>query len=208
MTYTKESFAQVLEVLADQCIVGSLHLRMTARISAALEDSSALESFYFPLVLTVDAFHNSSTLHLIRLFERDSASLTLHRLLRIAKANVQLFTAAPASRVLEAIVADEQRLASELEPLLSTLKARRDSYVAHLDQRHLLKGSIQEVSDLYPLSKKDIKELWHAAVSMVARYYLFFHDCEFHIDEVIGEEDMDWLLEALKEQEKNQYLYE
>ena len=106
MTYTRESLEKVLEILADQCIIGSLHMRMAARISSALEDPTAVESVSFPLAVTLDAFHNSSLLHLIRLFDRDSKSLTLRKLLRVATANIQLFTSAPPDTVRKAITAD------------------------------------------------------------------------------------------------------
>jgi hypothetical protein len=75
MTYTGEELTTVLDVLTDQCIVGRLHIRMARRISSALEDPEAIQSFYYPLVVALDAFDNTSLLHLIRPFDRGTASL-------------------------------------------------------------------------------------------------------------------------------------
>jgi hypothetical protein len=68
-----------------------------------------------------------------------------------------------------------------------------------------MNNSVYQLVESHPLHSTDIDKLWQAAIRIVAGCYELFHDSEFHLKEVAGEEDMDSLLEALRVQEKAQY---
>ena len=143
------------------------------------------------------AHDDTALLYLARVLDNDKRSVTLSRLLRIVENNSKLFSSATPSEVQAAVKEDRRRLAEDLQPLLSNLKAHRDKVHAHLDEQLL--GGMAVIRERYPLSSNDMGHLLSEVEEMFKRYYRLHFGRELSLGPVYGENDVEWLLQFIRD---------
>jgi AbiU2 len=197
MEYTEEDVSRIVEALADECILGSLYMRVARRIATSLGNTEELESFSFPLMVMQDAGFAASLSHLARVFDTHGDSVNLLWFLRVVRDNLGAFKHSQSSELLKMVADDEVALKETLRPLLETLKSRRDKYLAHTDRRAVLKLAVGERHNAHQLGIRDHEVLWEAAIDIVRRYYGSLHDVDYHLDEFAEEDELEYLMQVL-----------
>ncbi len=160
-----------------------------------------LDQFKVFLIQTWLAHDQAALIHLIRLLDRDSKSISVHRLLSVAESNSQLFKYVPRDHLLKVIAEHKAKLNDELKDLISNLKMHRVTYAMHRDEK-LLSMPLSEILKSYPITRTNIDELYCEAIKIVDTYCQFYDNGERTMDSVIREEDMDWLFRFIDKHTK------
>lgn len=192
MSVSADKFEGILELLRDHCIRGYLHFRIWRRINDAFRDMpDQLRQFGLHMKMSWEAHDEIALLYLIRLLDRDSKSVGIHYLLRVARSNPHLFDHAQKQQLFDTVEKDQALLDGKLSDKLIRLKDHRDTHVAHSD-KSLLSGNVELVPSR-PLTRTDIEELYRAAIDIVNRYHRFYNDETWVMNDVVGEQATDWL---------------
>jgi hypothetical protein len=178
MSISAEKLEEMLSLLVKECTDGYLHFRIWRRINNAfIEMPKKLEQFKVFLIQTWLAHDQAALNHLIRILDRDSKSVSVHRLLNVAHGNTQLFQYVPRDQLLKVITEHKAKLNDELRDLIDNIKIHRVTYAMHLDEK-LLSLPLAEILDNHPITRTNIEKLYCEAIAIIDSYYQFYFNKE------------------------------
>lgn len=205
-------FTLLLTSLTEDAVTASIHWRLYKDIRAAvpefvreLNQSPAFWS------LTLNAHRDVTLFRLGRLYDQQSAALSLRSLLDTIAANLHLFDQAPfkerlkenpfvqslaegARRPDDATLAQDVLAVSEKDQLVARLLALRNRVLAHRDPRVVLGTAADPVG---VLDDKDIDALVARAGTTVNRYSILFRAASSFM-KIVGEDDFRDVLERVR----------
>ncbi|MFC2085771.1 hypothetical protein ACFLRO_01020 [Bacteroidota bacterium] len=197
MTATRKQFKGILEFLGDECIHGYMHFRFWRSVNNAfmeMPDTRRRYSLFFKV--TWAAHDDAALLYLTRLYDRNHDSVTIHRMLKVANSNVDLFKHAMPGQVTAEVESDTKLFEKTLDPILKRLKAHRDTHVSHND-RSLLDPEAPFPADR-KLDRRQAESLYRITIETINKYSLLLDDSETIMDNVIGEERVELLFKDLR----------
>jgi hypothetical protein len=128
----KPSLKQILDALKKQVLVGKSYLDLAKGLLKA--DPVILLSAPTFFGLTTDGSLELAQMAIARLYDKESRAVTVRKMLDQAGREVESFNHGTEDEVRNAIAESKQVLA-ELEPVLASIRARRNELLAHLDPR-------------------------------------------------------------------------
>jgi AbiU2 len=137
-------FEDVLGALAKETVMGRSHLWSWWCLSLTLSRKpDLLQKAPIFLGLTLKAHVNEAWLVLVRLYDKDRRTATIHYAVRLAEENAGQFRSASAEgvrKLLAKVETEVAGIAGELEGNGEGLKTYRDEVIAHLNVTRLREG--------------------------------------------------------------------
>ncbi len=128
----KPTLKQILEALKNQVLVGKSYLELAKGLLKA--DPVILQSAPTFFGLTMDGSLELAQMAIARLYDKTSGAVTVQKMLGQAALEVTSFKRGTKEEVSESI-ADSKKVVVELEPVLASIRKRRNEWLAHLDPR-------------------------------------------------------------------------
>ena len=129
---TKVDLKQVLVALSGQILKGRTYLQLAKGLREA--DPVILNTAPTFFGLTLDGSLELAQMAIARLYDIHAGTVTVTSLLDLAQQEAANFQAAPYADVPSAIRKARADVAA-LEPILKSIRMRRDEWLAHIDQR-------------------------------------------------------------------------
>jgi hypothetical protein len=128
----KPTLKQILDALKNQVLVGKSYLELAKGLLKA--DPVILQSAPTFFGLTMDGCLELAQMAIARLYDKTSGAVTVQKMLGQAALEVTSFKRGNKEDVSESI-ADSKKVVVELEPVLASIRKRRNEWLAHLDPR-------------------------------------------------------------------------
>jgi hypothetical protein len=128
----KPTLKQILDALKNQVLVGKSYLELAKGLLKA--DPVILQSAPTFFGLTMDGSLELAQMAIARLYDKTSGAVTVQKMLDQAALEVTSFKRGDKQDVSESI-ADSKKVVVELEPVLTSIRKRRNEWLAHLDPR-------------------------------------------------------------------------
>jgi len=128
----KPTLKQILEALKNQVLVGKSYLELAKGLLKA--DPVILQSAPTFFGLTMDGSLELAQMAIARLYDKTSGAVTVQKMLGQAALEVTSFKRGNKEEV-SGSIADSKKVVVELEPVLASIRKRRNEWLAHLDPR-------------------------------------------------------------------------
>jgi len=185
---------QTLDALRQQVLVGKSYFNLAKGLLSA--DPYLLQTAPTFFGLTINGSMELAQMAVARLYDKTGRAVTIRTMLRDALTQLSSFKNATAQQAQHAIQASVQRVAA-IEPILRSIKRRRDEWLAHLDPRTVANpGALAATAQLtMPDLEKAFVETEKTIVELYALHEGAFGDLEF-----IGGDDyevaLNWIRSA------------
>jgi len=190
----KPTLKQILDALKNQVLVGKSYLDLAEGLLRA--DPVILQTAPTFFGLTMDGSLEQAQMAIARLYDRTRGAVTVQGMLGQAAAEVNSFNRGTKEEVSEAI-ADSNKKVGELEPILASIRKRRNEWLAHLDPRTVADPKALAVHANLTIPDLDLafKETEGMLVKLSCAYDGTFGELKF-----IGGDDyetvLDWIRRA------------
>ncbi len=210
---TDEEFQRLLASLAQELVDANIHWRLLSDLKNNIEVFSTEynQSVAF-WSLTFQAHLDATIFRLIRIYDGNSASLSLKNLLDTISANLGIFETERFRERLkdnpfvESLAEgtrkpDEQQLNNDIafvsnsNPAVKKLTIWRNNLFAHKSARNAVNG--YNIASDYPLDEKEIEELLTTGMRILNRYSSLFH-ASTNSTQIIGHDDYKFVLESIR----------
>lgn len=190
----KPTLKQILDALKNQVLVGKSYLDLAKGLLKA--DPVLLQSAPTFFGLTTDGSLELAQMAIARLYDKTSGAVTIQKMLAHATLEVNSFNRGSKEEVSEAI-ADSKKKVAELEPILASIRQRRNTWLAHLDPRTVAdpKALAARAKLTIPDLDRAFKETEEMLIKLSCAYDGTFGELKF-----IGGDDyetaLDWIRRA------------
>ena len=210
---TEKQFRSLLASLAQEMVDASIHWKLRRDLAEQTEVFPAVynESPAF-WSLTFQAHVDATVFRLIRIFDGNSASLSLRNLLDTIAANLDMFDpdkfrarlkdnpfvdslAFDARRPDETQLAADTKFVSNENPLVKNLSVWRNNLFAHKSAANAVNN--RDLSTDYPLDDKGIDELISSAMAILNRYSSLF-EASTYTTKIVGADDFRYVLKTIQ----------
>ncbi|MEE9259668.1 MAG: hypothetical protein V3U40_00970 [Candidatus Scalindua sediminis] len=210
---TEEEFQRLLSSLAQEIVDANIHWRLLSDLKGNIElfSKEYNESAAF-WTLTFQAHLDATIFHLIRIYDGNSASLSLKNLLDTISANLRIFETERFRERLknnpfveslseDSRKPDEQQLYKDIEfasnnnPIVNKLTIWRNNLFAHKSAGNTVKG--YNIASDYPLYDKEIEELLVGGKTILNRYSNLFH-ANTYSTQIVGHDDYQFVLKSIR----------
>jgi hypothetical protein len=191
---TKVTLAQALNALKQQVLKGRTYLELGKGISNADPVVLGIASTFFGL--TFDGSLELSQLAVARVYDETAGAVTVQGMLELATREASSFQNCTEPELVSAIF-DANAAIGGLEPVLESIKRRRDEWLAHLDQRTV--GNPAALSEKAALTVSDLERAFKDTEEILLRISRLY-DGSIGDLHYIGGDDytiaLDWLRRA------------
>ena len=190
----KPTLKQILDALKNQVLVGKSYLELAKGLLNA--DPVILQSAPTFFGLTTDGSLELAQMAIARLYDKTSGAVTMQKMLVHAALEVASFKRGNKAEVSESI-ADSKKVVVELEPILASIRKRRNEWLAHLDPRTVAdpKALAVHARLTIPDLERAFEQTEKILIKLSCLYEGTFGELKF-----IGEDDyetaLDWIRRA------------
>ena len=187
----KPTLKQILDALKNQVLVGKSYLDLAKGLLQA--DPVILQAAPTFFGLTMDGSLELAQMAVARLYDRTSGTVTVQKMLRQAALKISSFQRGTKEEVSEAI-ANSEKVVVELEPVLASIRQRRNEWLAHLDPQTV--ADPKALAAQAKLTIPDLERAFRETEEMLVKLSCFY-DGTFGDLEFIGGDDyetaLDWI---------------
>jgi hypothetical protein len=190
----KPILKQILDALKNQVLVGKSYLDLAKGLLKA--DPVILQSAPTFFGLTTDGSLELAQMAIARLYDETSGAVTVQKMLGQAALEVTSFRRGTKEEVSEAI-ADSKKVVVELEPVLASIRKRRNEWLAHLDPRTV--ADPKALAAKAKLTIPDIERAFRETEKVLVKLSSFYEGIVGEL-KFIGGDDyetaLDWIRRA------------
>ena len=214
ITFANEAqFRHLLASLAQEMVDANIHWKLRRDLAEQAQAFSAVynESPTF-WSLTFQAHVDATVFRLIRIFDGNSASLSLRNLLDTIAANLDIFDsdkfrvrlqtnpfvdslASDAHRPDASQLAADMKFVSNENPLVKNLTVWRNNLFAHKSAANVVEN--RDLSTDYPLTDKGVDDLLLNAMAILNRYSSLFEAATYST-KIVGADDFQYVLKTIQ----------
>ena len=190
----KPTLNQVLDALKRQVLVGKSYLDLANGLLQA--DPIILQTAPTFLGLTADGSIELAQMTIARLYDKTTGAVTVKSMLDQAELDVGFFRRGNVQQI-EALIADSRIAVLKLEPVLVSIRKRRNEWLVHLDPRTVAdpKALAAKAKLTIPDLERAFKETEEMLIKMSSLYQGTIGDLRF-----VGGDDyktaLDWIRRA------------
>lgn len=153
-----EEFKNDLEVLYRNCYRGKLHFNVWDDLNKSLNDKHSLYGkFSFFWVASLKAHLESAQLHLLKLFDKSSGSVTIDKVIEYAKLNKRDLFDVSSFNALEMFINDYKSEIFKYQGTIKSLNKIRNKHFVHLSKEY--SKNYEELYKDYLELREDILEI-------------------------------------------------
>lgn len=190
----KPTLKQTLDALKNQVLLGRSYLNLAKGLLKA--DPVILQSGPTFFGLTTDGSLELAQMAIARLYDKTSRAVTVQKMLDQAAQEITSFKRGTKEEV-NAVIADSKHMVIKLEPVLASIRKRRNEWLAHLDPATVTDP--KALAAQAKLTIPDLEEAFTETENMLIKLACFY-DGTFGELKFIGGDDyetaLDWIRKA------------